>query len=204
MSSPALGQLVRLRVLNPAELPSHPILAPAQDNATEQTSLKTFVTQVLTEGTTFIDKTIPSTFTTTNTKASPPSTAHVTSSKRKISSGDILNGIGEGNTWGFAQAWRDEFWFARKSVHAQAEETGTAAWKEFVDGLLRDHSVHEADYTPNVFDARKICDWEEELGAVGFVGFEEVRMCSKFASGFLFLFWCTRFVSEKLSANVYI
>jgi hypothetical protein len=183
---PALGQLVRLRVLKPSELPRHATLAPAQDKqpqasngVPEGTSLASFITQALTEGVAFIDKTIPHTFTKTGSKASPPSAAHVTSSKRKISSGDILNGIGEGNKWGFAQAWRDEFWFARRSVHTQGEEAGTAPWKEFVDGLLRNHSVHEAEYTPNVFDSRKICDWDEELGSVPLEGFEEVRMCSK-------------------------
>jgi hypothetical protein len=185
-TAPLLGQLVRLRVLKPSELPGHATLAPAQDkqpranNGTaEGTSLASFVTQVLTEGTAFIDKTIPQTFTTTGTKASPPSAAHVTSSKRKISSGDILNGIGEGNNWGFAQAWRDEFWFARRSVHAQGEEAGTAPWKEFVSGLLKNHSANEADYTPNVFDSRKICDWDAELASVALEGFEDVSMCSK-------------------------
>lgn len=84
---------------------------------------------------------------------------------------------GEGQ-WGFAEKWRDEHWFSRRSVHKNSKgENGTADWSEFVDGLMRNHSVHEADYTPNVFDCREVCNWEGEgLKGESFDGWEEVRM----------------------------
>ncbi|KAF2429874.1 hypothetical protein EJ08DRAFT_734607 [Tothia fuscella] len=177
--APTLGHLVRLHVLSPSELPSHPVLSSSQKHSSTDTSasphLKTFITQALTEGATFIDKTIPQTFRPTNTKPSPPSEASVASSKRKISKGDILNGIKEGKP-GFAKTWRDEVWFARRSVHVQGREMGRASWIEFVDGLLRNHSLNEADYTPNVFDAREIGNWEDELRGIEFEGYDEVRM----------------------------
>lgn len=141
-------------------------------------SLKSFVSKVLTEGVLFADKTIPQTFTATTTKASPPSSADVKSSKRKIAASEILNGIKSERGLDFAQSWRDEFWFARKSVHEPKEDMGTASWKEFVNGLLVNHSKNEADYTPNVFDCQCVCEWEgEELSQVE--GFEDVRMSSR-------------------------
>jgi len=61
----------------------------------------------------------------------------------------------------------------------QGEETGRAPWKEFEQGLFRDHSVHEKEYTPDVFDARKVCDWEEGLKGVVVEGWKDVGMCGK-------------------------
>lgn len=182
-TSSKLGSLVRLRVLNPSSLPSHPVLSPQQGQSSSPNGtppLQPFITQVLTEGAHFIDKTVPGTFTSTNTKVSPPSEARVDSSKGKISKAELLKSVEGGKS--AEQEWRDEFWFARRSVHVQGPEVGRAPWSEFVDGLLRAHSVNEADYTPNVFDAREICNWEEQLNGLAWEGYEEVRMCSKCSS----------------------
>ena len=36
-----------------------------------------------------------------------------------------------------------------------------------MEGLLREHSVHEMEYTPDVYDARKVLDWREEVAMEG-------------------------------------
>jgi hypothetical protein len=177
----SLGSLVRLRVLNPSALPSHPILSAQQTPDPDQhntPTLKQFISQALTEGAHFIDTTIPATFTPTKVSASPPSEARVHSSKGKISKQDLLDKVEGGKA--VDHEWSDEFWFARRSVHTPGMEVGTAPWTEFVNGLLRDHSVHEADYTPNVYDGREVCTWETELKDLVLEGYEEVRMCSEY------------------------
>ena len=61
-----------------------------------------------------------------------------------------------------------EHWFARKSIHKDlsskdAASPGNASWKEFVYGLRDNHSQHEQDFTPNLFDAHHVCDWNTEV-----------------------------------------
>lgn len=61
-----------------------------------------------------------------------------------------------------------EHWFARKSVHRDlssrdATQPGNASWKEFIFGLRDHHSKHEEDFTPNLFDAHHVCDWNEQV-----------------------------------------
>jgi len=41
-----------------------------------------------------------------------------------------------------------------------------------VDGLLREHSTHEMEYTPDVYDARKVLDWREEVAVLEREGWE--------------------------------
>ncbi|EXJ64917.1 hypothetical protein A1O7_01256 [Cladophialophora yegresii CBS 114405] len=64
-----------------------------------------------------------------------------------------------------------EHWFARKSVHKDlsskdATSPGNASWKEFIYGLRDDHSKHEEAFTPNLYDAHPVCDWNGELRAL--------------------------------------
>ena len=61
-----------------------------------------------------------------------------------------------------------EHWFARKSVHKDisSKDTGfpgNASWKEFIYGLRDNHSQHEQDFTPNLFDAHFVCDWNSQI-----------------------------------------
>jgi hypothetical protein len=61
-----------------------------------------------------------------------------------------------------------EHWFARKSVHKDLsskdpQAPGNASWKEFVFGLRDYHSKHEQDFTPNLYDAHSVCDWNDEV-----------------------------------------
>lgn len=61
-----------------------------------------------------------------------------------------------------------EHWFARRSVHKDIsskdpKRPGHASWAEFVYGLRDDHSKHEADFTPSLYDARCVVDWTDAL-----------------------------------------
>ncbi|OCT46587.1 hypothetical protein CLCR_02010 [Cladophialophora carrionii] len=61
-----------------------------------------------------------------------------------------------------------EHWFARKSVHKDlsSKDTtspGNASWQEFIYGLRDNHSKHEEDFTPNLYDAHHVCDWNGEI-----------------------------------------
>jgi hypothetical protein len=61
-----------------------------------------------------------------------------------------------------------EHWVARKSVHRDlssrdTSSPGNASWKEFIYGLRDDHSRHEQEFTPNLYDAHHVCDWIGEV-----------------------------------------
>jgi hypothetical protein len=59
-----------------------------------------------------------------------------------------------------------EHWFARLSRHpniSSKEKKGSANWDEFVFGLRDQHSKHEYDFTPTLYDAHHIMDWNEEV-----------------------------------------
>lgn len=76
-----------------------------------------------------------------------------------------------------------EKWFARSSEHQDSKAKGTADFEEFDFGLRVDHSIHEKDYTPDVYDANKILDWDSEIQTGGVSasvggGFSEIKMCS--------------------------
>ena len=70
--------------------------------------------------------------------------------------------------------------FSRKSTHINKPETGTATWEEFDSGLRVQHSEHEREYTPDVFDSFKVLDWNAETDALGDeVGeYRDVKMSS--------------------------
>ncbi|OAP62345.1 hypothetical protein AYL99_04548 [Fonsecaea erecta] len=61
-----------------------------------------------------------------------------------------------------------EHWCARKSIHKgisskDASSPGNASWKEFIYGLRDNHSKHEEDFTPTLYDAHCVCTWGEEV-----------------------------------------
>ncbi|EXJ96331.1 hypothetical protein A1O1_01457 [Capronia coronata CBS 617.96] len=61
-----------------------------------------------------------------------------------------------------------ENWVARRSVHKDISSKdvtrpGHALWDEFVYGLRDDHSKHEADFTPTLYDAHCVVDWSDVL-----------------------------------------
>lgn len=165
------GQLVRLRPLNPSQLPAHPDLAALQVAASALPDLETFITNVLTEASTFMTDYLPQNFSIKDrSKSSPPAKATV-----QLLAHEIPAHLLGPNS-------HDEAWFARTSLHENKKEAGTATWDEFEAGLLDDHSLHESQYTPDVFDAHKVLSWDSKLAEkqakVG--NWEEVGLNSKY------------------------
>jgi hypothetical protein len=146
--------MIRMRALGIQELPSHPDLASQQKDAPD---VQTFVTSALEEAETFMTKYVPHRFNVKNSgKRSPPSTAEVALSSHELQAKDLpkeARDAGAGN----------ETWFARTSIHENAAKQGTASWEEFDNGLRVDHSQHEMDYTPDVYDAHEVMNWNSVL-----------------------------------------
>jgi Protein of unknown function (DUF3074) len=171
MSTIPLGNLVRIVPLDLSELPPHPSIPQAGTTSTSSDShLLTFLLAILHEASTFLS---PSTFTTTFTslskKPSPPSTSAVEVYKREIRSPEISS-----INWSENQKIprkkparvEDENWFARRSLHKnESSKTtdGCASWPEFVFGLKEQHSKHEQDFTPTLYHAQYVLDWNEEI-----------------------------------------
>ncbi|KAL8826966.1 MAG: hypothetical protein Q9191_003472 [Dirinaria sp. TL-2023a] len=190
----SLSNLVRLIPLKLSEIPSHPNIeeylaasphkkhdsddspSPPTSASSPDTNLDAnghpclgpFLISVLSEATTFVDQTLPSTFKPKSTKSNPPATAKIEVSQRMISSDEISK-----IPWTSANIPRKssrakqsygEAWFARKSVHANKGDLGTANWREFDEGLRVNHSEHEREYTPDVFDSYKVLDWNDDIG----------------------------------------
>lgn len=131
---------------------------------TGRPNLIPFIKAILDEATTFVDISIPRTFFEGSLKSSPPSTAKVRLLKRTISS-DELSQI----PWEGPRIPRkappgvkppSEAWFARSSTHKNQNIKGSADFSEFDFALRADHSQHEREYTPDVFDDFKVLDWD--------------------------------------------
>jgi hypothetical protein len=80
---------------------------------------------------------------------------------------------------------RDEHWFTRRSIHnciSSKLEPGTASWEQFLFGLLHNHSKNEQEFTPNLFDAYKVIDWNgqvrklDEEGSLSRAGWYDVSV----------------------------
>src|SRR5436309_3332946 len=168
-----LGNLVRLTPLLLIELPAHasiPYAPPSgvanrQADRPPQPDLLTFLRAILDEGSAFLNKsTLQCKFISQSSKSSPPSTSNVQILKRDIASSEI-----DRISWDSPpvprrkpRALGAEHWFARKSRHpnvSSKEKKGSASWEEFVFGLRDQHSKHEYDFTPTLYDAHHILDW---------------------------------------------
>lgn len=62
---------------------------------------------------------------------------------------------------------------------------GTADMTEFDKGLRQDHSKHEQEYTPDVYDAYKVLEWDMNPDKAEGTGtkigdFSDIKMSSKF------------------------
>lgn len=128
--------------------------------------LTAFIKEVLDQAKAFIDDTLPSTFREESLKMSPPATAKVRLLSRDITSAQLDN-----IPWLRSRIPRQppvdrlksgEAWFARRSLHANRSQAGTADFGEFDYGIREDHSEHERQYTPNVFDLFKVLEWDLE------------------------------------------
>lgn len=165
---------LRLQPLHISALPMHPSFTATTIEKTSHPPLRAFVLEVLAEAVAFSDEIVPQQFQKRGEpKPSQPSVAWV-----QVLGSDLLQG---------------ESWFARRSVHVDEAGLGSAGWGEFVGGLFEEHSLHEAEYTPGVFDARKVVGWEEEVKSVeveeGWESYESVAMESMSLLVFSALLW---------------
>lgn len=175
---------MRLQPLHINELPAHPLLNSllkrpedasngsssshaTKVNSTDRPNLISFVEEVLDQATLFVDDALPNTFKEGGLKRSAPSEAQVRLLSRSIGEADIravpwINSSIPRN-WSANGKKPAEAWFARRSRHANQSHAGTAALDEFDFGLRHNHSSHEQDYTPDVFDSYKVLDWDEQI-----------------------------------------
>ena len=149
----------------------------------QRPSLIPFIQELLDQATVFVDDILPTTFHESGSKSSSPSSAKVKLLKREITSHDLSR-----IPWKTSKIPRAvskdvqssaETWVARRSRHANQIEEGTASFSEFDHGLRVEHSEHEREYTPDVFDSFKVLDWDTETVGVLFDKYSEVRMSSK-------------------------
>ena len=162
-----LGTKLHLRPLSLKELPAHPDFCTLKPPFQPRPDLRAFVLELVAEATRFADNTIVNTFTQfEGERASPPSASPITVSSRRISAKELME-----VQWGKGRVpgrdgnppVEDELWFARTSDHWPTATEGTATWDEFDYGIRDQHSEHEAEYTPDVYDAREILGWNEQL-----------------------------------------
>ena len=148
--------------------------------------LAPFLTALLTEATTFVDSTLPFVFHRKSTKTNPPAIASIQVLQCMISAEEISKiPWKEANIPRKSSRLRQtygEAWFARQSTHQNKAATGTASWTEFDEGLRKEHSEHERQYTPDVFDSYKVLDWDRQIQGLGGAveGFEEISMQGRY------------------------
>lgn len=174
-----LGSLIRLSLLSSEGLPFHALLhghpkttddlnRPTKDEDDAESSghptLEAFLKEVLDEARQFMDD-LPSTFREGSLKSSPPPIAEVRRLSRAIPRAQLAE-IPRKHTSATRPGFTDEgmkggeTWFARRSRHCNQKQNGTANFDEFNYGIRIDHSEHERDYSPNVYDAVKIVEWD--------------------------------------------
>jgi len=166
-----LSNIVRLVPLQVGDLPPHPELPQDSSLSSGRPDLVTLVVALLDDGAAFL---APQNFSTlfkhSSTKSTPSSASPVEVWTHSIPSSSI-NAI-EWSTGPVSRsrprAVATEHWFARRSYHENVsskdkERPSHASWDEFVFGLRDDHSKHEYDFTPALYDARKVVDWNGEI-----------------------------------------
>ncbi|KAJ9617825.1 uncharacterized protein PV06_06224 [Exophiala oligosperma] len=175
-SSPRLfspSNLIRLAPLQASDLPSHP------DLPGSSAEVLPFLTALLEDGASFLSPSnFQETFKNQSTKTSPPSAAKVEILTCSIPATSIsqvqwtgtssAQGAGAAVSRSKPQKIEGEHWFARRSVHADvssksAGKPGHANWDEFVFGIRDEHSKHEMEFTPTLYDARKVADWAGQI-----------------------------------------
>lgn len=132
----------------------------------QRPTLLSFIKAVLDEATIFVDDIMPQTFTESGEKQSSPAAAKVKLLKREIGAHELSQ-----VPWASSNIRRNppkavdtsrEAWFARRSRHANRSDQGTADFPEFDHGLRVNHSEHEREYTPDVFDSYRVLDWDPD------------------------------------------
>ena len=216
-----LGNLVRLLPLHINELPAHPALdsllhnptsnddvngsshlQPDRLSSSERPNLISFMEELLDQATIFIDDTLPATFKEGGLQKSKPSVGKVRVLKRMIPPAELkavpwINSSIPRNWSANGERKPGETWFARRSRHANHSHEGTADLDEFDYGLRYNHSKHEQDYTPDVFDAYKVLDWSEQIETAigkgpGIDNYRELGMSGKRSQALLLPFTTQR------------
>lgn len=145
-----------MRPLKPSELPAHPELSQLQ-TAESTPDIHAFIMEVLNEANAFMTGYLRKNFSVkAESKPASPSKANVKLFEKSIPASEIPH----------SNVTEPETWFARTSIHENKREHGTATWEEFEGGLLDDHSQHEMDYTPDVYDAHRVLTWNESIGPI--------------------------------------
>lgn len=190
------GNLIRLIPLHINEVPAHTALkktpttisnanANSSQNPTgDSPGVIAFAKAVLDEGTGFADTDMPVHFSRKSVKKPPPSKTDVEVLEHFISSNSESRSESAIPRHWSGQQKLDETWFARRSYHPNHSVAGSADFDEFDMGLRHDHSRHEKEYTPDVFDAYKVLDWDEEIKSAvvsesGLGEYTEVSMSSE-------------------------
>jgi len=154
------SDLIQMHALQPSsDLPPHPKLV---NETTSSISLPSFAATALNQGSSFMDKELG------------PGGRFKAKGKGERKSRPSAAGV---KVYAFDRPGgphgRGEAWFARVSRHQPSAELGTAGFDEFDFGLRGQHSKHEMEYTPDVFDAFEVVDY----GVVGAVeGWEDVEV----------------------------
>lgn len=175
------------RVCNPSSGTNDDSSADRTSDALDQDGrpkLTAFIKEVLDQAKEFVDDTLSSTFREESIKKSPPATAQVRLLSRNITSAQL-----DKVSWLESRIPRQppanslksgETWFARRSRHANLSQEGTADFGEFDYGLRIDHSEHEREYTPEVFDSFKVLEWDLERDGEELIidGYNQIRMTS--------------------------
>lgn len=156
---------IRLAPIRFVELPSHPSF----DNANSRPELLPFALTLLDQGHALVQpKEFNLRFSHHSEKSSPPSNNEVEILSTSVPGSDLQQLPWDSPSLPRSKPSQlsDEHWYARRSYHhnlSVKHNPGTASWQEFIYGLRDQHSKHEFDFTPTIFDARLICEWNDTL-----------------------------------------
>ncbi|KAL8731751.1 MAG: hypothetical protein Q9166_003198 [cf. Caloplaca sp. 2 TL-2023] len=121
-----------------------------------------FIKAIIDDAQKFVDGSLPATFKPGSEKPSSPAKTEVQLLKRNISAQEIstaVDWLGSKIPRHVPDHVEGEAWFARRSCHTNRQGRGTATMAEFDFALRIDHSEHEGEYTPDIFDTYKVLDW---------------------------------------------
>ncbi|KAK5075674.1 hypothetical protein LTR70_010022 [Exophiala xenobiotica] len=160
--------MIRLAPVPFEDLPDHPSFGSGDSN--KRPDLLRFALTLLDQGRSLVQPTqFNLSFKSHSQKSSPPSNNEIEILSATVPAADI-----EKLPWSSDEILRskpanveDEHWYARRSYHhnhpSKNNAAGTGSWQEFVYGLRDQHSKHEYDFSPSIYDARLICNWNEQI-----------------------------------------
>ncbi|KAL8659022.1 MAG: hypothetical protein Q9226_000648 [Calogaya cf. arnoldii] len=121
-----------------------------------------FIKAILDSAVIFIDDTLPTTFQHHSHKSSTSAKTNVELLQHMVSAKELSKVDWQGSKIPRhpPDNLASEAWFARRSRHANKQAKGTASFSEFDYGLRIDHCQHEDAYTPEVFDTRRVLEWD--------------------------------------------